>query len=119
MDNPVYFLLFLLVGCIVVGVPWAIANRIIARVRAGRAARLPQPPPVDHAVRARHMANVLGPLDPGELAVANLLHFATLSEFGVLTWEQMQRNVGSARQLAADFIAEHAEHAEYVEPPTE
>ena len=105
MDNPAYFVLFLSVGCIVVGVPWAVANRIVAHVRAKRAARLPQPPPVDHAQRARDMANVLGPLDAGELAVANLLHLATISEYGVLSWEQMQRNIGRARGLAADYAA--------------
>jgi hypothetical protein len=105
MDNPLYFVLFLIVGGIVVGVPWAGANRIIARVRAKRAARLPQPPPVDHARRARDMANVLGPLDASEFAVANLLHLATLSEHGVLSWEQMQRNIGRARGIAADYAA--------------
>ena len=105
MDNPLYFVLFLIVGSIVVGVPWTIINRIIARFRARRAARLPQPPPVDHARRAREMANVLGPLDAGELAVANLLHLASISQDGALSWEQMQSNIGRARGLAADFVA--------------
>ena len=39
MDNPAYFVLFLIVGCVVVGVPWAAANRIVAHVRAKRADR--------------------------------------------------------------------------------
>jgi hypothetical protein len=107
MNNLGYSVLFLIVGCIVVGVPWAIANRIIAGIRAKRVARLPQPPPVDHALRARHMASILGPLDASELAVANLLHLATISEHGVLSWEQMQHNIGSARKLASDFAAGH------------
>jgi hypothetical protein len=105
MDNPLYLVLFLTVGCIVIGVPWAIMNSIIARFRVRRAARLPQTPPVDHALRARHMANVLGPLDPGELAVVHLLHMATISEFGTLSWTQMQDNTGRARKLATDFTA--------------
>jgi hypothetical protein len=108
VDNPGYFLAFLAVGCVVVGVPWAIANRIIAAARARRLANLPQPAPIDHEAIAQHLSNVIGPMEIGDYIFANMLHLRTISEHGVLTLEQMQQNIGVARRMVSDFDREQS-----------
>lgn len=101
---PIFAVIFLLIG-----IPYVIAERIrkAREAKAAKAALLNPAPPIDHGLRATHMIDVVGPLDLGEMSIANTLHFKYLSEHGSITFSVMQENFGIARKLAADWMADH------------